>query len=339
MINKKHLFMYFLLSLCLIIVCMPRFNRKDIGFIKHFTSGGKSSSELLEDAGHYIHYVEYFRGINISKPIITPVNYRPFVPFIAAFLPFDPMTAINIINIFSLLLTLFFLNLLLYYLQFSFSLRIIGSLLFIFSFPTFYYGAIGYIDPVLIFFLMLGTYYILSEKWNYLIILLIIGAFVKETMVILIPVAFISLIYRDYSWKKKIILFVILSLSFFITYQLIRFFIPAPDSFFWWPSKDFFFGNIGRLKNWAGLILGFGFPGFISLKAFSLFKKNIPEIKTWLAPLLTGLLTAMALHFYAVSSALVDGRFIWTSYPFSIPLAVFVIDHMTQKFSESKKSF
>jgi len=323
MINKKkHLGVYFLLALCLIIVCLPRFNRRNV--------------KGIGDAGNYIRYIEHFKGKNISGTIAAPFIFRPFVPFVAAFLPFDSMTAINILNIFSLLLTLFSLNLLLSYLRYSFSLRVMGSLLFIFSFPTFYYGTIGYIDPVVIFFLAIGTYFLLTEKWNYLIALFAISGLTKETLVILIPVAFISLMFHSYSWKKKIGLFLSLSLAFFVTYKIIRFYTPSAGSYFWWPSKEYFFGNIGRPKNWGGLILGFGLPGFISLRAFSLFKKSIPEVKIWLAPLLTGVLMAVVLHFYAVGSAYVDGRFIWTSYPFSIPLAVFVIDNMKQKFSKSK---
>ena len=334
--NKKSLGVYLILALCLIFVCVPRFNRKDLGFIKNFTSGGKCSSHYLEDAGHYIRYVEFFRGIPIARPIPAPITYRLFVPFVASLLPFDPMTAINILNIFSLLAGLFFLNLLLRYLQFSFSRQVIGSLLFIFSFPPFYYGAIGYIDPVVICFLTLGVYLIVTEKWLPLLLLFILSAFVKETLIILLPVTFTALLYHTYPWKKKISLFLGLSLSFLVTYQIIRLYNPAANSFFWWPSTKFLFGNMHRFKNWGGgFILGFGLPGFISLGAFSQFTKSSPNKKIWLAPLLTGLVMALALYIYALCSAYVDARFIWTSYPFSIPLALFVLDPIMQKFMTS----
>ena len=95
MINKNHLGVYFLLALCLVIVCLPRFNRRNI--------------EGVGDAGVYTRYIEYFRGKTISSPILAPLNFRPFAPFIAASLPFDPMTAINIINIFMCAIMLYFM--------------------------------------------------------------------------------------------------------------------------------------------------------------------------------------------------------------------------------------
>ena len=323
---KKRVFICFSLALSLVLVCLPRFNRRDIGFIDHLTSEGQKSHLHLADAGEYIKYVNYFRKNQIKGNLTPHATYRPFVPFIASFLPFGPMTSINIVNICFLLIALLFLNLTLYSFQFNLIHRVIGSILFIFSFPLFFYGAIGYIDPVVIGFLSIGVYFLSQKKWLICSILFMLGALVKESVVILVPVAFVSLFYCSYSWKKKVWLSIILSLSFLIPYQLIRIVNPISEAHFWWPTYAFFLLNVTRLKNWAGFLLGYGLPGFLSLGIIPFFQSLWPEKKDQLAPLIAGFLLAVCLYLYSLVAAYADARFIWTSYPFSIPLAVFVLD-------------
>ncbi|MGZ5281161.1 MAG: hypothetical protein ACXWEY_02680 [Bacteroidia bacterium] len=88
-----------ILSILLVLICLPRFNRNPLVIKRD-----------LNDAAHYIAYVEYFRGEEPSAPLLPAFNWRPGIPFVASFLPFEPMTAINIINVICLLMSLLLLD-------------------------------------------------------------------------------------------------------------------------------------------------------------------------------------------------------------------------------------
>ena len=67
------------------------------------------------------------------------------------------MTAINLVNLAALLCALLFTLRNIAWLGLGFAHQMFGGALFVISFPTFYYAAIGYVDPALICFLTLGV--------------------------------------------------------------------------------------------------------------------------------------------------------------------------------------
>jgi hypothetical protein len=74
------------------------------------------------------------------------------------------------------------------------------------------------------------------------------------------------------------------------------------------------------------MVLTFGVPGFLF---FVLSVKHgwrkILSNKPLCYSLITGLFMSLILTFYAASAAYLDGRYIWTSYPFSIPLSLLLL--------------
>jgi len=157
----RHLYKYIgwilILVSSLTLVCLPRFNRNDFLLQKYV------GSESI-DAEQYILLTQYFQGQDVEAKLDAPFTYRPLVPFIASLLPLNAKTAINIINLFSLIIAVIFLFKLLQILGINFRLNIIGCCLFIFSFPVFYYGTIQYLDPVLVSFVMAGSYCIFRNN-------------------------------------------------------------------------------------------------------------------------------------------------------------------------------
>ncbi|RME76505.1 MAG: hypothetical protein D6784_05700 [Chloroflexi bacterium] len=319
----------------MVIITLPRFNRNDFG-VKAFTSGGKLSTTLLGDAAQYVAFTQYFRNNIPASDLIVPFVYRPLVPFVAAQLPFSPMTAINIINLLGLLGGLVFLDKLLSTLNISQRFQMLGNLMFVFSFPTFYYATIGYIDPVLIGFLILGTYFIFVEKWVFLIFVIGVGALAKETILLLLPVLTTYLLITGKLWTKQGVSLPLGGLVYGLSIYLVRAYSPVSVlNFVWMPSMERFWFNILRPRSYISFLLTFGIPGILALSIF--YPKNqhliLSRWRVITLPLIVGYLLSITLFFYSMFSAYADGRFIWTSYPFSIPLATIIMEKMWGKLS------
>ena len=137
-----------ILSISLILVCLPRFNRVDIG-IDHLKTAGIQAKKKLVDVRQYINYTNFFKGQSEKFQVKAPFSYRPLLPFVASKLPFNAMTSINIINIVSLLFAMLILFRILNLYDIDFKYCLLGCSLFVFSFPTFYYGAVGMTEPLL----------------------------------------------------------------------------------------------------------------------------------------------------------------------------------------------
>jgi len=317
----------------LIIISIPRFNWDEFCNVNALIGREKSKKTL--DVNQYIAYTEYFRGkSNMQSQLLEPFTYRPFVPFLASFLPFKAITSINLVNLIALMLTVFVLQKLLK--EFNFSRRYIfyGEILFVYSFPVFYYSTLGYVDPVLILFLTMALYLLIKGKFISFILVFILGLTVKETMVILIPVAGVYLsLQEDLSLSRKILLFLIIIIIYLLESIVIRNYVPGKGTYLWIPQSDKLLYNLKRVAGYITTIIVFGVPGIgaILFLTCSECKKHIGRIKY---VLLTGMVFSILVSIFAIFSAYAEGRYIWITYPFTIPLAVAYLKF----FIERKKS-
>jgi hypothetical protein len=316
--DKNAWFRLFALSLLLILVCLPRFNRNSL-IIKRG----------LDDAAYYIAYTEYFRGETPSAILAPASNWRPLVPFIASFLPLQPLTAIDIINIVFLVLSLFILFKILNILQIKDNIKWLGCLLFILSFPTFYYGAIGYVDPGVLLFITLGSYFILQKKWNWLIPTIILGLLAKETIFIILPAAIVYL-FLSTSRTKAFIYSILYVSCYILVTMLIRKFAPFTGNAnpqFWHFSFAAFEDNLLRINVYFSLMLSLGVPAIIfvlyPLRSHIYIIQKMPYMLACLAAIATGL----GMWFFSFLTAAADGRIIWMIYPFIIPYVALLLDY------------
>jgi hypothetical protein len=107
----------------------------------------------------------------------------------------------------------------------------------------------------------------------------------------------------------------------------------------WMPSFEILIFNLSRLRSWLSFLLTFGVPGVFALlifryRATSWFHENFAETAT----LITGFFISILLFGYSMLSAHADGRFIWTSYPFSVPLAVIVLSEIRKSRLVNRKA-
>lgn len=328
--NRMKLNKLIFLILLLIIISLPRFNWRPLPEPLNKFVGGKPF-----DVEQYEKYVEYFRGnTNLVSELEGPFSYRPMVPFLASYLPFDALTSINIINLIFLVIGLVYLKRFLIYLEFEEKWVLLGQILFIVSFPHFYYSTSGYIDASVLGILSITMYYLFLNKYFHFLLSFLIGIFIKETVMIILPVAVVYFLLRD-SVKNKILKISIPLFLYISTIIIIRISVPQKENYIWNPSFEIFMSNLGRVKTYLTFIFTFGIPGILSLLLiFSGVRKKIS--RNLLFPLITGFVFSILLWIYSLFAAYSDGRQIWTSYIFTIPLSLLFIE---KKFNNSSKSW
>lgn len=322
-----------LLIVLLIVITLPRFNWKPLPEPFNSFVGQKPF-----DVEQYEKYVEYFRGDSeLREELESPFTYRPLIPLLASFLPFDALTSINLINLLLLSTGLIFLLNLLRQLKFSEALVTIGGLLFVFSFPVFYYATSGYIDASLVGIILTANYFLVRNKFIPFIGFFILGVLIKETIIILLPVAAIYLLSKKNSKENytKIILIIIL---YFLIESMVRYFAPGSDIYVWKPSSGILSSNLSRIKTYLSFILTFGLPGLLSIPILvSKMKNYIPKEISY--SFIIGMIASLLLWFYSIFAAYSDGRQLWTSYPFTIVLSVYLIQLIRYQNISSKNIF
>jgi hypothetical protein len=310
---------------CLIVVmCVllfPRFDRLDRFGIDAFTTKGKPATQALADASKYIGHVKYFRGELGKEALRAPWAYRPLPTYLASFLPLKAMTAINIVNFIFLSLGLWFLLKTLRSLEFDNSITTLGGIAYVVSFPVFFYGSIGYIDPVLVGMLGIGQYLILSQQNKLFFTLLMLGALVKDPYIIILPAWFLyQIIAHQGGFVKSAAISILAMVCFVFIIYVVRQITPVDSSFFWHPTQEYLDFNLYRPNAWITSLITLLPVG--SLAIWFCIKRNISLLREpALASLAVGFLGALAVLIYSFFSVYVDGRYIWIAYPFMIPLA------------------
>ncbi len=288
-------FLPLLFAVLVVLLALPRFNRQDPGIIGRYTSDGMAV-KANPDSTQYRLLTEYFRGAPVSAQLKAPYIYRPAVPALAAGLPVDAATAVNLVNLGCLLLTLLALYRVLALAGLTAGWQHLGVALYACSFPVLYYGAITYVDPALVCCVTLTTWCLLARRWWALVLLVPLGLLVKETYIFLLPV-------------------VLLAVG-----------TALPLGFVWPVSPRWIVFNLHRGRSWAAVVATFGLHGFLSLAALPwLWRRDRPAERARYGVLLAGLACSLLVFLYSITSIFLDGRYIWFTLPFSMPLGLLVL--------------
>lgn len=298
--------------LCLLLVASLRFNRNDLII-----------SRPLDDAAFYIANVEKIRGIEpTTYPYKGPFNERVLGTTIAAFLPFSPLTAINVTNLLFLAAAAYFLFRLARDTGIPEGLSWLGLYLFIFSFPTFYYSTIGYIDPTVLACIFCSLWALYTRRHILFLIAVVLGALSKENIVIMIPVAFMyALLTKDTKTAMIAGLALLLVLAAGAIVRDIT--SDLSSSPIWWkPDLNRGRFNMSRPNFYISTILSWGLPLLICL--WYLFRYPVAvarNLKNDL-PVLTGIACILGTTIYMITAAFPDGRNVWVAYCFPVFLAM-----------------
>jgi hypothetical protein len=298
--------------LLLVLVASLRFNRNSLIL-----------SRPLNDAMYYIANVEKLRGIDPTTfPYKGPFNERILGTTLAAALPFSPLTAINITNLLFLVAGCYFLFRLLKTAGIAENLSWLGVYLFIFSFPTFYYSTIGYIDPSVLACIFCGVWAIYANKPLPYLVAVVAGTMAKENIVILIPVAL------AYSWSRKQSQWAYLALAASLIVvginTLMRSRLAEVNDYvvFWEPELFRITHNLTRPNFYISSLLSWGAPLVLCGYYLVKYPKQILENLKEDLPVWAGIATIGAATFYMIIAAFPDGRNVWVSYCFPILMAM-----------------
>ena len=303
----------------LLAVTTPRFNQNDLGPIGTLT--GTVEGGNLGDARHYIRYVDAIRG-DVEDLPPAPFRYRPLTPVLAAPLPFSSLTAINIVNVAALGMGTMGVWWILSVLGVDERRRVLGALMFIVSFPTFYYGSIGYVDPLSIAFIVFGTGAVLTDHRMLVLALVVVGSLARETTLLLVPLAIAVLAVRGVGHRRVLAWSAAWIGAFVAATLLIRWGVQHDGTYVWRPSLDRAIENVSRARTWLSAVLTLGVPaavlgrrapGFVSLSRDQVVLFG------------GGILLSVAVFTYSIFSAYSDGRLLWPICAFTVPVAILLL--------------
>lgn len=313
------------LLLALALVIYPRFNRQDIGPLKSSIVGRASDgTPSMGDAPEYVNCVRYYRGEISKNQLTTPFAYRAGVPYVAALLPVkDPMTAINCINYIGLALALFFLHKTMLGMGYGFREVVIGDFIFVFSFPVFYYGAIGLVDPVWLTALAAGLFCLYRQQWVWLCGVVAVGALIRETTIVLVVVTAVYLLVV--SPRRWFLIMTLVALAFVLPSMGTRIAFDDLGHYVWKPSLFYLHQNL-RLRAAAAMLLSLGIPGMLILIWIVRTQCRNAAVcpRVWI-PMLAGIMCVLGLSAFAFVAAYADGRFLWAVSLFGMPFCIDVL--------------
>lgn len=315
---------YLLITLLIIATVFVRFNRQDL-FIDHFTSG-----ELTGDQIYYYKLINILRNFEDIHTVDAPFNSRLLPCLIAALLPFSADTALNLVNVFFLILGYSLTYKSMIDQGLSQSVVLWTTILFIISFPIFYYGAVGYVDPVIVSFLMIGLYYLFKEKYVLLCLIVFIGVFVKETIIILLIISILYMLLQKKNLKFYIwgLIFAYILGSVLLKLILIGNSVPA---YSWLPSINTAWSNLSRPRTYLSLFATLLPICIVFITSFLSTPRQNTDFRvanelSFIASTVLGILISIAAYIYSIFSAYSDGRILWLTYPFVIHLSGYLIE-------------
>ncbi len=321
---------------------------------------GADGCVSMGDAPEYMVAVKYYRGEVPRDRLVTPFVYRVGVPWLASRLPIkDPMTALNCINFAGLALALFFLHGTMRAIGYGFRAAVAGDVLFVFSFPVFYYGTVGLVDPVWLAVLSAGLFCLYRRYWVGLCVVIAMGALIRETTLVLVVVAMAYLwVSRPSRW---VLIMLLVALAYILPTLGIRLAFRDLPHYAWSPSWGYLRQNL-RLRALAAMALSFGIPGLMTLVwliqrmtgplpagrrllqvlralccqgfCFSFDTVNgdrgtrprsLASSPSVCIPMFVGIVCAFGLTAFAFVAAYADGRFLWAVSIFGMPFTLDVL--------------
>jgi len=311
------------LVLVLLAFALIRFDLRDPGPVRRLTAGATATRYGLPlDVAGYVRLTAYFRGQAPADSMIPPYCYRPLVPLVASALPWRPLTSIDVLDVACLLGTLVLLDRLLLHVGYGTRARTIGCLLFAASFPTFYYGAIGFVDPAVLLALTGMALAAIRGRRLSFAIWLVAGVLIKETNAIMAALPGV------WSWARgarrealgRLVPPALLAVAIVVG---IRMLAPFPEpGWLWRPSAAAVVENLARPRALLSLILTIGLPGVAAIAALATGRAARALSAAHLRFFLVASALAATLYLYSLTAAYADGRVIWGAYPFLIPVAV-----------------
>jgi len=256
---------------------------------------------------------QYFKGEVPKEVLVTPFSYRILVPWIVSFLPLKISIGFGMVNIAVTYLSLIMLYLLLKEWKFDDNDSFVGTLLYLVSFPMFWYSSAPLVDNMAMLFIIVSLYFFVRNKLHYSMIAASIGVLAKETTIVLVVLLLIHN-YKKIYWS-------ILPISALIFPRIL---FSNGVGFLWNPHFDSLFS----IKTYASATLA-AIP-LVPLAWYGRKKAN-----TFMKKILAAfILIPLSAFFLVVFRA----RFIWIIYPALIPMALYGLERI-KRYREIKNKW
>lgn len=275
----------------------------------------------VEDSLAYFNTSRFLRGEIQFSELRAPFPYRLLIPAIAAYIPGDLRNVFASINWVSISLSAFLLAYSVNKVGGNYKQVICSGLLLIVSVPTFWYGSYLLTDPGAICartIFVVGV--LIGQPWLSLFAGLIATTIREENILLL----FWLLVFQ-----RKMLIYNIVAIAAaaaWLIYVRWYFFVGLP-SYVWVPSLN----TILAVMHDTRAVLSVLSSAIIVVPLLILGIKNIPSE---LSPLKSLIILMSAPILYAALSVRVDGRAIWSLYPFMIPIAVYAKFHRQENRSK-----
>jgi hypothetical protein len=315
----------------LVALCAVRFDRR--------WSWGGIPGEAYADHLRYVRYVAYFRGES-PEPPPPPFRQRAAGPWLASYLPFRPITSIDVLDVLALLLCLPLMASLLRCLGMGPPRRLAGLAMFTLSFPVVQYGAIGYLDPLILLVLAVVVWALVAGHDLLAIAVAAAGFLVKESVLVAWPaiaVARASSVSALRFWTLEAPGLLVLALGPGLAAGALGPEGGGPGVDYWQVSWSVLLANASRPRAWISGLLSAGLPLAGALlygirrarggpRAFPPRDERI---------LVAGTAMVLALWAFSFLGVYADGRFPWLAYPFAIPLALALADGSSKRLNRA----
>ncbi len=338
--------------LLVVVVGMPRFAEfRDVdpdlvGLTDRYNGWDMSYDGELDrdiravsfDVYSYHAYVEYFRGDFDRYPIYGPWRWRLVPSWVAAWTPIEnPADAYATVSMAMLAIGGAALVAASARNGFGPRRQLAVGALYAASFPMFWYGTAGYVDGCVAAALCVGLYLVQSRRWWLFLAFLPIGFLVKETYLIIVPVAATYLWVRATSRRDWVPVTAASIGLVAVTWFGVRALLPTPRTLDWLPRWSAFSWNTSRPEAVGSFLLTCGLAVPLAIwiaRRLVLARNDEGEGREAFARnlhLVVGLGMGLAVALHGFAAAYADGRHAWTTYPFATILAVMAASELLER--------
>lgn len=328
-------------SLVLVIVAMPRFGAlsepSNSTSRAYTTAEGRELRGLTIDMQEYLHLTEYFGG-SADAPDLAPFTSRIAAPWLAGQLPWEAPVSLNVVVLGILLAGLISMIAAQERLGCGIGPIALSSFAYAASFPVFYWGSFNYVDGAVVG--LLGVFVLALVRRNVWLAVatLGVGLLFKESALVALPALLVWIWLGGYSARQRWL--VVASTAGATLAGLVgaRMLGPSASRFYnpWFPSPSDIMGylgwNLSRIGPLAQAVLTGVLPLALALYAWHLHRTGRLGLdpRTFWA-LTAGVLTGMLLNVHALLAAQIDGRTLWTVYPFALTLGAVALSVRSQR--------
>jgi hypothetical protein len=263
----------------------------------------------IEDSLAYFNTAQWLRGELAPSELRAPFPYRIAVPALAALLPGDVHNTFATLNWLFTVATACLATATARRMGFGTQRALAAGALVILSLPTFWYAPYLLVDPGSVCMRMLFVFAVLTVQPRLALAAALAATAIREENILLLGWL---LVMRQVGWKSGLAALAaagawLLAVRWWL--------VPGLPSYTWVPNL----GTIERLlSDWRGLLSLAGCAGLV-LPLALLGMRRAPAR---LQPLKSMLVLMILPPLYAALSVRVEGRIVWSLYPFLIPFAV-----------------